>query len=754
MLIGVLVSGLVDDYTYNICKGIEHSADENGDKCVFIPGKHIGLDFEADLKNKYGYCFNTMYSYGSLDCFDGLIIEMASVMMYANDFRRDRFAKYYDNKPHVFISYNKSNSSNVTIDNKAGLDEALEYMYENGATKFAMLGGPENSIDAQERHQCFDDFLKRHNLPASPKNYQHSSFFMDVTKEAEQLYLDNEDAEVFVCANDIIAKHMYTILAKYKRTPGKDVSVLGFDDSDICVTSYPSISSVRIDATEVGKASYKLLKEAIDKKQARSVAVPSQFVLRDSIMHKKLEKSGKVDLDTEFKKIIKSNIHIEDHKIALAEGRKYFEIFARLDDATESNIVTIIDDINKITDVMFFSECMQYLDWELLVERIEKRYRRTFVKIADSDIKSTVVDSYVRFLKRVMKYSNTVNVNHGSTDMNAIFTMEAFFRDTMQYARNTETNYSKFLEGIDFLGIKNAYLYLYESPISNMQGELFLVPQYLYLKAMLKDGVSSGIPQNKQKTSKEELFTNEFVDINICEKLVMFPIYSENYLYGTIICDMRRDGYRNSELFTIQISAAVRMLHLRMENKKILDEYEESVRKLKENNITLDNMSKTDPLTGLNNRRGFYVRIENMRNIVPNEKVTLLLGYADMNDLKVVNDRFGHDDGDFALRSIASTLTDFVTEYQGFAARIGGDEFAFAIVVPVGSDPRKYCDELYSMFTEFNQQSKKPYNVCVSIGYCAINYGDTISTDDALVIADEKLYIEKREKKSIIKQIN
>lgn len=753
MLIGVLISGLVDSYSYNICKGIEYIAREHGDKCVFIPGKHIGLDFEADTKNKYGYCFNTLFSYASLSCFDGLIIEMGSLMMYANDFRRQRFAKYYEKIPHVFISHENSDFSNVTIDNRAGLNEALEYMYENGATRFAMLGGPENSVDALERRQCFEEFLSKHNLPANPKNYQHGSFFLDITKEAEQLYQDNKDAEVFVCANDFIARYMYKTLANHNLTPGKDVSVLGFDDSDFCVTTYPTISSVRTDVAEVGKASYMLLKEFLAGKPARTVTVPSRFILRDSICHRNDTDGEKKDFNLEFLSAIKSNIHVEDYREALEEGEKYYKAFVKLDEANESNVVEIINDIDKMSDEMFFSECIQYIDFESFIKLIEKRYRKVFYDISDSEIKGIVTKSYIEFLKKTMKYTHTVNGDNSGNDMVSMYPMEAFFRDTMQYARNSQSNYSKFLEGVDFLGISNAYLYLYDNPISNMQGELFVVPSHLNLKATLKNGVSSSIPQNSQRVIREEIFSNEFVNLDSCGKLIMFPIHSENYLYGIILCDMRRDGYKNSELFTIQLSAAVKMLHLRMEYKQLLDEYEESVRKLKENNITLDNMSKTDPLTGLNNRRGFHVRIDKMRTLLPNPQIGLLLGYADMNDLKIVNDRFGHDDGDYALRTIASILTDFVTEHNGFAARLGGDEFAFVITVPAENNPKDYCDELYSQFASFNDQSKKPYNVCVSIGYYLIADGSNISTEDALAIADEKLYIEKLEKKSVIKQV-
>ncbi len=113
--------------------------------------------------------------------------------------------------------------------------------------------------------------------------------------------------------------------------------------------------------------------------------------------------------------------------------------------------------------------------------------------------------------------------------------------------------------------------------------------------------------------------------------------------------------------------------------------------------------SKTDSLTGLNNRRGFFMRANTLLEFYPTDSKSLIVGYVDMNDLKLINDRFGHDDGDYSLKAIGSVITDFVTEYNGFAARIGGDEFAYIIVVSKDSKEKSYRDELYSMFDRFNQ---------------------------------------------------
>ena len=165
MLIGVVISGIIEDYIVNLCSGIEQMAAEHDVKCVIIPGKYIGVDYEKDLKNKYGYCYNSLFSYGVLSCFDGLIIEMSSIMANANEKEKRQFVKMFEHIPHVFISYDMEGYSNITIDNKVGLNDAFEYMYANGARKYAMIGGPENNVDAIERRECFEEFLKRNNLP-------------------------------------------------------------------------------------------------------------------------------------------------------------------------------------------------------------------------------------------------------------------------------------------------------------------------------------------------------------------------------------------------------------------------------------------------------------------------------------------------------------------------------------------------------------------------------------------------------------
>lgn len=752
MLIGVIVCGIIEDYAINLVQSIEHMSEKNDVKCVVIPIKFLGLDYEDVLKNKFAYCYNAMASYGLLSCFDGLIIEMASVLMYADDELKQRYASMFEGIPHVFVAFDKANAHNVAIDNQAGLTEALEYMYKNGARKYVMLGGTPNNVDAIIRKECFEQFIKKYKLPYSKKSFQDGSFFLPCDGAAEQLIRDNMDADVIVCANDFLAKLMYKACRKYGKKPGKDVSILGFDDSQVCTATYPAISSIRTDIVEVGKVSYNLLMEAIKKTSPRKVVVPSKFILRDSICHRETAQDL-LEYEFRFSDFLLPNV-IDDNNPNLIKARDILMvIMGLLKNPYHVPLEKLLEDVYFKLDELFSCEDLDLIAWERVAHMANEKYRRWYAELDNPEDQKKLTELFIKFHDMILMVNNYESPEKKYDEYMQNKGMEIFLRETMEFVRNVDANYTRFIKSVDFLGIKNAYLYIYDEPAYYIQGEIFEVPEFANLKAINKNGVVESVAISKQRIRSDLIFNNEYVSWDDYSMLKLFPIYSDNIIYGVLLCDMTRRGYEQSDLFMNQVGSGIRMMNLRIENNRIVDNYEESVRKLKEYNITLDNMSKTDPLTGLNNRRGFYMRAYKLLGLFPNDSLSMVIGYVDMNDLKVVNDRFGHDDGDFALKTIGSLLTDFVTMYNGFGARIGGDEFAYIIIVPKGSSLETYRQELYDAFDEFNQKSIKPYNIEIAIGDYVFEKGDALTIDDALHQADERLYYEKntRKKNSIIK---
>ena len=91
-------------------------------------------------------------------------------------------------------------------------------------------------------------------------------------------------------------------------------------------------------------------------------------------------------------------------------------------------------------------------------------------------------------------------------------------------------------------------------------------------------------------------------------------------------------------------------------------------------------MSRSDHLTGILNRRGFLNTARQILGDENNYGKQAIAIYADMDNLKIINDEFGHDEGDYSLKIIAQALSESFRQ-SDLVARMGGDEVAaFAIV--------------------------------------------------------------------------
>jgi len=92
----------------------------------------------------------------------------------------------------------------------------------------------------------------------------------------------------------------------------------------------------------------------------------------------------------------------------------------------------------------------------------------------------------------------------------------------------------------------------------------------------------------------------------------------------------------------------------------------------------VERLSRTDPLTGLPNRRAVWSRLEEERARLQRSKRPCAVAMADLDDFKRVNDRLGHDRGDAALVRVAETLRRALRE-QDLVGRWGGEEFLLVL---------------------------------------------------------------------------
>jgi len=148
-----------------------------------------------------------------------------------------------------------------------------------------------------------------------------------------------------------------------------------------------------------------------------------------------------------------------------------------------------------------------------------------------------------------------------------------------------------------------------------------------------------------------------------------------------------------------------------------------------------------DSMTHLFNR--FYGMLE--LNEWLEKKVRFALVFVDMDNLKYVNDEFGHIDGDRYISCVAKCLG----TYSGNAlvCRIGGDEFMMLVPDADEEQARDRMLELQSLLEKDDYLDDKDFSYSISFGIVAVNENNELSASDILSLADERMYEHKRARK-------
>jgi diguanylate cyclase (GGDEF)-like protein len=150
-----------------------------------------------------------------------------------------------------------------------------------------------------------------------------------------------------------------------------------------------------------------------------------------------------------------------------------------------------------------------------------------------------------------------------------------------------------------------------------------------------------------------------------------------------------------------------------------------------------------DALTGLFNRAAFDGHLRRMADLavfMPNPPLLMVL---DVDHFKWVNDRFGHDIGDLALRSVAARLGATCRRGEDFLARFGGDEFVGVLDgVTLGTDAAQADRILFAIREIEIPTPKEPLRLSCSLGMARATAGE--APVDWFRRADEALYRAKR----------
>lgn len=166
-----------------------------------------------------------------------------------------------------------------------------------------------------------------------------------------------------------------------------------------------------------------------------------------------------------------------------------------------------------------------------------------------------------------------------------------------------------------------------------------------------------------------------------------------------------------------------------------------------EREIAALHLATTDELTQLTNRRGFEILARHVLSLCDRTGRHAVLLFFDLNGFKAINDRFGHAEGDRALKTFADTLTGALRD-SDVIARLGGDEF---VVLSSAADPADVGEPIERVTRALalrNAADARGYAIRFSVGHVAYDPARHHTVADLLESADRRMYEDKQRGKA------
>ena len=296
------------------------------------------------------------------------------------------------------------------------------------------------------------------------------------------------------------------------------------------------------------------------------------------------------------------------------------------------------------------------------------------------------------------------------------------------------------------LDIPSCFVCFYKKPIMLDKGKEFQLPHNSAVLLMLDTerkirDYDPGIEFNPCKNP----FPPEYFE-NFPGSFMIHPLFSGRKNYGYIVCKIKTSNYAmHSVSMKILINAiASNYEYTRsLTRTKSLSKLNSS---LQQSNSTLDIQSKTDELTKILNRRGFMDMGQKTIDLTIDVGGHGVIFFADLDGLKKINDTYGHDMGDEAIKAAAEVLSHALRS-SDTVGRLSGDEFAAIATGMKLTHETKFRAKIKNLCEVISKDRNFPFKLSMSIGAVEFNKDTEVtSLSELLALADDKLYIEKNKK--------
>lgn len=215
-----------------------------------------------------------------------------------------------------------------------------------------------------------------------------------------------------------------------------------------------------------------------------------------------------------------------------------------------------------------------------------------------------------------------------------------------------------------------------------------------------------------------------------------------------LIEELNRNGYKKNHIIEQKVASGkliwviLNYQLIDYRNEKCILTGVTDISELKKFEAELIQHASTDILTGVYNRRSGIIQLKELHQKAKEDHFPFTLCFVDVNNLKMVNDQYGHAEGDFLIKRTCQVIKEHIEE-QDIFFRYGGDEFIVVFPHKPLEEIERLWEEITSVLTSNHPLNVKPYPISISYGLFYYEPGQDLSIEDMIHQADEEMYRRK-----------
>lgn len=703
--------------------GIERYLGESGIEAVYFSMGRLNPVFTEDLP------FLAFFDFLTPKAFDGIILVSTSLVQRGgSDVLREKLSAI-KGLPMISIGPSLLGEESVCINNVSGMYSIVRHLIDvHGFSRFAYVSGPLTSDEARMRLFAFHAALDEAGIEHDEAWEYEGNFLSDSGAAAVPVFLDERalDPQVIVCANDLMAHGVCKAIRARGLNIPYDIAVTGYDDD-----KFFNVLSHRL--TTVSQSFENLGYLAAQR-------------LHSTVAGKPLPPIGPLDTELRIRSSCGCLEFADRRNSAQAVPTPSFtKADAALLAELRDRVAALVRDGCSVEDVhdvyrTWFELVCRTLDDERPVHELEEFLRsipgmRTKSSAETPFPSASLIQSLYMLL--LEECNETVFIKYWDGwffDLRLRMLVDRL-RDEIVKDLSLSAHSDIFRELADLCGAKSFHLVRFRDflDINGGATPVFSFGPWEGLSETIAPG--NWLPPRGSGSFTVNMITSgkdRFGYIMLDSGIARISVHDALRL---------RFSYISRDLLTLSNTQKL--------NQKLMAEItarEDTERKLKDAFGMVEQLSVEDELTHLHNRRGFLSLAAHQIKYLRRQKRAFFILYADLDGLKAINDKWGHNDGDLAIASAAKALKGALRDTD-IVARMGGDEFTALVCEALPPSYESIKRRISESVERASAGLNRPWKLSISIGcYHSLN-GDGRDLEEMLSLADGDLYREKQSRK-------